>query len=67
MRRQLYVAGRAVEQSEPDSTFQLSDQHAQPGWRNEERFGSARETSMLRHAAGAVNGEAITVALGGMW
>ena len=43
--------GRAVEQSEPDATFQLFDQYAQPGWRHEERFGSAREISMLGHEA----------------
>jgi pimeloyl-ACP methyl ester carboxylesterase len=33
------VARRAFEQSEPDATFQLLDQHAQPGWRDEERVG----------------------------
>jgi hypothetical protein len=47
VRRQLDVTRRAVEQSEPDATFQLFDQHAQARRRDEERFGSAREIVML--------------------
>ena len=42
------MARRAVEQSEPDATFQLFDQHAQPRWRDEQRFGRAGEIVMLR-------------------
>ena len=48
VRRQFDVTCRAVEQPESDATFQLFDQHAQAGWRDEKRFGSTREIVMLR-------------------
>jgi hypothetical protein len=41
----------AVEQPEPDTTFKLSDEYAQSGGRDEKRFGSTREISVLGHEA----------------
>jgi hypothetical protein len=47
VRFQLHVTRCAVERSEPDTTFRLFGQHAQPGWRDEKCFGRAGEIVML--------------------
>jgi hypothetical protein len=47
VRCQLDVTRCAVEQSEPDATLQLFDQHAEARWRDEKRFGRAGEIVML--------------------
>jgi hypothetical protein len=47
MRRQLYVARGSIEQSKPNTAFQLLDQNAQSRWRDEKSFGRTREITVL--------------------
>src|SRR5678815_908348 len=48
LHRRRDMARRPIKQAEAYLGFQFADQHTQPGWRDVERFGRAREASMMR-------------------